>query len=120
MKRKYLLTFALAGMLVFGNAPITVNAASPNAGGTVVDDQQGNAGDELNIDESGVPLTNPEDDATKSTEIAEEDTPLAVLSSDSQTKGGFSWWGFVAGVLTTGVVGTGAWAVLKARGDKKK
>lgn len=120
MKRKYLLTFALAGMLVFGSVPITANAASPNAGGTVVDESGANAGDVMDIDESGVPLTPPEDDATQSTEIPEDDTPLAVLSSDSQTRGGFSWWGFVTGVLTSGVVGTGIWAVSKARSKKGK
>ena len=152
MKRNYLLAFVLAGVLAFGSAPITVSAASPNAGGAIVGGQQAAAGDELTIGDDTTPLGAPEDqtpegepdDATpeetpedapegtpeetpedapegtpeepqEDVSLEDDETPLAVLSSDAQPKGGFTWWGFTVGVLTTGVVGTGVWAVLKSR-----
>lgn len=111
MKKRYLLTLALAGMLVFAN-PVQVNAMSPNAGGTIVGDQQGNAGDTIDIGDENVPMGD-------GAEIPDSDTPLAVLSADAQTNTRFSWTGFAVGVATTGVLGTGVWAVLKVRGKKK-
>ncbi len=70
----------------------------------------------------GTPEETPEDAPEGTPEESQEDvsldddeTPLAVLSSDAQPKGGFSWWGFIVGVLTMGVVGTGVVAVLKSR-----
>lgn len=116
-KRKYLLTLALAGMLVFGNAPMTVSAASPNAGGTVVSGEQENAGDTLDIGENDLPMTQGE--GTPETDIQENDTPLAVLSGDTQTSR-FSWWGFWLGALTATVVETGVWAVLKSKNKKSE
>ena len=119
MKRKYLLTLALAGMLAFGNAPITASAASPTAGGTIVDEQQGDAGDVLNLDESGLPLAEGEGSSDEA-DIEDEGTPLAVLSTDTQTTSRFSWWGFVLGFLTATVLETAVWAVTKSRKDDEK
>lgn len=128
MKRKYLLAFMLAGVLTVGSAPITASAASPNAGGTIVGEQQADAGDELDIGDNGTPLGAPEGETPEGApeegtpqepqgdvSLEDDETPLAVLASDAQPKGGFSWWGFTVGVLTTGVVGTGVWAALKSR-----
>ncbi len=136
MKRKTLLALALAGVLILCNVPMTVSAASPNAGGAIVGDQQADVGDTLDIGEEDTPLTAPEDgtpeeapeqtpeenapeetpvETPEDVTVEDDETPLAVLSSDAQTKSGFSWWGFAVGVLTTGVVGTGVWAVLKSK-----
>ena len=107
MKTKYLLTLALAGMLVFGTAPVTANAASPTAGGTIVDGDQGDAGDVLDLDEDGLPLDEGQGNADE-TEVAEDDTPLAVLSTETKTANPVRTVVIVVGsVAAVAVVGTG-------------
>lgn len=172
MKRKCLLALVLAGALIFGNAPITANAASPNAGGAIVGGAAADAGDALGIGDAGVPaaapavaaadagdaggaadagdagddgnvdaplvagaddvdigdenapLAAPEEstpeDTPEDVALDDDETPLAVLSSETQPRSGFSWWGFWLGVLTMGIVETAVVLVLKSRKKEEK
>lgn len=130
MKRKYLLAFVLAGVLTVVSAPITASAASPNAGGTIVGQQQADAGDELEIGDDDTPLGAPEDETPEDVpddgtpestpddgtpeesqgdvQLDDDETPLAVLSTDTKATSPVGTVLIVVGcVAGVAVVGTG-------------
>ena len=87
MKRKYLLALVLAGALIFGNAPITANAASPNAGGAIVGGQAADAGDALTIGDAGTPLAAPAAGAADAGDALDEGDDEAPLVADAGDAG---------------------------------
>lgn len=127
MKKKYLATLALAGILVFAGVPMVVSASSPNAGGTIIDGNRGDAGDTMDVGEGEVPLDVDEgevpqedigegdvpldagEDNVSPEDIGEGDVPLAVMS-DQAKNAGTSWVPYAVGAgAATAVVGAGIW-----------